>query len=138
MTLEEMVKAVNEGKTVTTKCGDKVYMDLKHKHRPYIYESSNGIITYVTAAWRSYDKFEIFKEPKMEQITDKYELMELCRKWEKEGKRFLVKDVGGRFRLPTYFSYVDEIKEYRWTTIDETGHPIGEPQKFMREVKNGD
>jgi len=138
MELKAMIKAVNEGKTVIDNYGNKVFMDLKHEYRPYIYRQYSGSYTRANGIWEHHDSFEILEEPKQEQITDRFELMELCRKWDKEGKRFLVSNTRNHFKLPTCFSYVNVIKEYRWITIDETGYPTGEPQKFMREVKNGD
>jgi len=136
MTLEAMVKAVNEGKTVINELGSKVFMDLKHKYAPYIFQNLGGTCDMVKGIWQRHDDFEIFEEPKQEQITDRYELMELCRKWDREGKLFLVRYMGDYFRLPAYFSYTDRIESYKWTALDETGHPTGEPQKFMRKVED--
>jgi len=135
MTLEAMVKAVNEGKTVVDEDGNKVFMDLKHAHRPYIYQHKDGTLSKVKYSWENYDDFEILEEPKQEQITDRFELMELCRKWDKEGKRFLVSNNNRTWIQWEYFAYTSPLKDYQWTALDETGHPTGEPQKFMREVE---
>jgi len=138
MTLKAMVKAVNEGKTVIDKYGNKVFMDLDHEYKPYIYQYTGGGYDYPVGIWEHHDEFEILEEPKQEQITDRFELMELCRKWDKEGKRFLIRVIHKDWLPWEGFVFSkDYLENYEWTALDETGHPTGEPQKFMREVKDG-
>ena len=136
MTLEAMVKAVNEGKTVIDEDGNKVFMDLEHEYGPYVLRTRDWVSCRVKEVWTAHDDFKILEEPKQEQITDRYELMELCRKWEEEGKRFLVGDPYTEWVAWQYYEYDLNIDEFAWTAIDSTGHPIGEPQKFMREVED--
>ena len=134
MELEAMVTAVNEGKTVIDEEGNKVFMDLKHGLGPYVCIDNIEVYRSVLAAWGNHNDFEILEEPKQEQITDRFELMELCWKWDKEGKRFLVKHYSGYIQWQ-YFAFESSIKDYKWTALDSIGHPTGEPQKFMREVE---